>query len=43
VEEPIFDVAMLKKKIKGAVMEPVKYIDVRQGTNRRQRIKIDNP
>ena len=33
VEEPIFDVTMLKKKIKAAVMEPVKYIDARPGDN----------
>ncbi len=31
VEEPIYDVAALKKKIKAAVMEPVKYIDARPG------------
>ena len=29
--DPIFDVVMLKKKIKAAVMEPVKYIDARPG------------
>jgi hypothetical protein len=33
VEEPIYDVAALKKKIKAAVMEPVKYIDARPGNN----------
>ena len=31
LEEPIYDVVMLKKKIKAAVMEPVKYIDARPG------------
>jgi hypothetical protein len=31
VDEPIFDVDSLKKKIKAAVMEPVKYIDARPG------------
>ena len=33
VEEPIYDVAALKKKIKAAVMEPVKYIDARPGNS----------
>ena len=33
LEEPIYDVVMLKKKIKAAVMEPVKYIDARPGEN----------
>jgi hypothetical protein len=34
LSEPIFDVPMLKKKIKAAVMEPVKYIDARPGINK---------